>query len=170
MSHPPPLDRDATAVAYARHRRVHEAGDWEGLGALFAEDARYFDPFFGWHEGQPAIAAFLRRSMAGLEGWTFPIQWHVAGEGRVVVRWLNRLPGRRPDGSPFEFPGMSVITFGPGGAITEQQDLYDRFEALQTVLGARTGAVGRAAGWCWSRVGAILAELSHRAVASSERR
>ncbi len=162
------LSLDATRAAYERHREVHESNDWQQLAALFAEDASYFDVFYGWSHGRPAIADFMRRAMGGLEGWTFPISWQAVAPGRVVVHWHNRLPGRRPDGSYYEFPGMSAITFGPDGEIVEQQDIYDRIATLQVIASSRTGALGRAVAWLWNRVGAAMLSLSHKAVASTE--
>ncbi|HNH96677.1 MAG TPA: nuclear transport factor 2 family protein, partial [Microthrixaceae bacterium] len=58
---------------YARHRALHEAGDWQGLGDLFTDDASYLDSVYGWSHGLPAIRSFLERSMTGLEDWSFPI-------------------------------------------------------------------------------------------------
>lgn len=164
-----PLDHEATVAAYEQHRRAHEASDWQQLVELFADDARYFDVFFGWTEGKEAIGAFMRRTMTGLEGWTFPIRWDVIGQGRVVVHWHNRLPGQRPDGTPYEFPGLSAITFGPDGKIVEQKDIYDRVAALQVIMSARTGALGRAVAWGWRKVAGGMVSLSHRAITKSER-
>lgn len=166
---PETLDREATAAAYALHHAAHEAHDWQRLVDLFAEDARYHDPFYGWTEGKAAIAAFMQRTMTGLDGWTFPIAWHVVGDGRVVVHWHNRLPGARPDGAPYEFPGVSMLTFGPDGKVVEQRDLYDRLSAVQVILSARTGAVGRAVAWAWRGAAARLLDLSHRAITMTER-
>src|SRR5690606_38570687 len=55
---------------YARHRALHEAGDWQGLGDLFTDDASYLDSVYGWSHGLPAIRSFLERSMTGLEDWS----------------------------------------------------------------------------------------------------
>jgi hypothetical protein len=152
-SQPHPLSHDATAAAYSDHlvARGNYSGAWDSLADRFAEDASYYDVFYGWMYGRDAIRDFLKRSMKGIEDWSFPVQWQVVGEGRVVTHWLNRLPGRRPDGTYHEFPGMSAITYGPDGLIRQQIDIYDGIAAIRTVLGARLGFVGRAAdamfGW-----------------------
>lgn len=160
---------EATAAAYARHRAVHESREWSSFAPLYAEQARYYDPFYGWMEGRQAIDEFFERSLSGLEDWSFPMRWHVVGEGRVVAHWLNRLPGQRPDGSPYEFPGYSIIHFGADGLIVEQQDCYDRFTALRVIAAARTGALGRAVGWGWDLVANGVLRLAHRAVVRTER-
>jgi ketosteroid isomerase-like protein len=151
----PTLSRDATAAAFERHRVAHDQSDaaWESIVDLFAEDATYFDAFYGEFKGRDAIRAFLRRVMAGLEDWRFPVVWHVVGEGRVVVHLQNRLPGRRPGGTFYEFPSVSLITYGADGLITRQVDLYDTMAAVRTLVEAKTGPVGRAATalFDWSR-------------------
>jgi len=165
---PETLSPERTAAAYARHRQAHEARDWDAIAELFAVDGRYCDGFFGWIEGREAIAAFLHRSMAGLEGWSFPISWELVGAGRVVVHWHNQLPGRRPDGSAYAVPGVSMIRYGSDGLIVEQRDLYDRLATVQAIASARTGALGRALAWSWRQVSTRALELSHKLVTLSE--
>ena len=53
---------------YARHRALHEAGDWQGLGDLFTDDASYLDSVYGWSHGLPTIRSFLERSLTGGTG------------------------------------------------------------------------------------------------------
>lgn len=142
------LSVDRTRTAYQRHRAIHEAAcrqeaSWARLADLFADDATYQDPFFGRIEGRDAIRAFLERSMSGLEDWTFPILWVAVDEGRVVTHWLNRLPGRRRDGTFFEFPGMSAIAFDDEGRIVSQMDLYDRVTALRVISEAKVPGLAR---------------------------
>lgn len=93
------LDRDSTAAACARHCQLHEACDREGLGALFAEDARHFDPFFGWHEGQTAIAAFLTLTHDALV-----IRF---GPARVRVPY-DRIRAVEPSSNPLSSPALSL--------------------------------------------------------------
>jgi len=139
------LSREATAAAFEKHlvARGNYAGSWEALADLFAEDATYRDVFYGEMKGREAIRTFLRKSMEGLEDWSFPVQWTLVGEGRVVVHWLNRLPGMRPDGTFYEFPGVSCITYGPDARIIRQIDLYDGMAAIKVVIEAKSGIVGR---------------------------
>jgi hypothetical protein len=94
-------------------------------------------------KGRETIRTWLRTSMEGIEDWSYPVLWTLVGEGRVVVHWLNRLPGKRPDGTFYEFPGVSCITFGPDGKIVRQVDLYDSKDALKVVVEAKSGVFGR---------------------------
>ena len=163
-----PLSLEQTREAFARHRAVHEARDWANFPALFAEHARYHDPFYGWIEGREGIARFIETSMAGLEEWVLPIHWQVAEAGRVVIHWSNRLPGRRPDGSPYEFPGVSAIEYGADGLVVQQRDLYDRFTAVRVIMAARSGAPGRVVGRAWDTLAGGALQLAHRVVARTE--
>jgi hypothetical protein len=114
-------------AVYARHRELHEAADWEGLGDLFTEDASYLDSVYGWQHGLPTIRKFLADSMRGLDDWGFPILAvaYDTDSGTILNHWMNRLPGTRPDGTFYDVPGASVITYAGDGKISRQMDLFD---------------------------------------------
>jgi hypothetical protein len=158
---PHPMSVDETAAAYASHlvARGEYTGAWDSLADRFAEDATYYDVFYGWMYGREAIREFLRRAMKGIEHWSFPVQWQVVSEGRVIAHWMNRLPGRRPDGSHYEFPGMSAITYGPDGLIRQQMDIYDGISAIQVIFAAKLGFVGRALRFLFGWIGPLAREF-----------
>jgi len=165
----PRLSREATAAAFQKHHLAkNDSRAWETMAELFADDAQYSDVFYGQMQGKEAIRKFLRESMKGLEDWTFPVQWTAIDEGRVVVHWLNRLPQRRPDGSHYEFPGFSIMTYDTAGKITSQMDFYDRLEALQVVTAAKSGALGRAIGQTYMFLAPIARQLLDVAHALAE--
>ena len=154
------LSVEATAAAHERHlvAKGNYTGAWESLADNFAEDATYYDVFYGWMYGREAIRKFLRDSMKGIEDWSFPVQWSVVGEGRVVVHWLNRLPGARPDGTFYEFPGTSSITYDDQGKIVQQLDLYDGISAIKIVTEAKLGFVARGARRLFGWIGPLARE------------
>ena len=121
---------EALEEAYARHVGYREAGDWQGLADCFAEDARYFDPIFGWHRGREAIRSFLERAMSGLADRTFRDVWHVADGNRLVIYWRCDA-----DDDAFEaddadlYHGTSALLYAGDGRWAEQVDLYDREQA-----------------------------------------
>jgi len=118
---------DELRACYARHRRLHEAADWVGLADLFTDDASYLDSVYGWSHGRTEIRSFLAESMQGLDGWSFPIH-SVAYDpttSRILNHWSNRLPGTRPDGTFYEVPGASVLTYSGDGLLSCQMDLFD---------------------------------------------
>lgn len=131
----PRLDERSLTEAYARHRALHEAADWVGLAELFADDASYLDSVYGWSHGRDTIRTFLEDSMRGLEGWSFPIHAVAvdAEHATVLNHWTNRLPGSRPDGSSYDVPGASVITYDADALITRQMDLFDTGRMMRVI-------------------------------------
>jgi hypothetical protein len=117
----------------ATHDRFLETRDaierlerpWADLAAFFTREAYYVDPVWGRVDGNEAICRFLDESMRGLEGWTFPTQWTLVGEDRLVSCWMNRLPGQRGDGSYYEAPGISTFEYAGDGRFASSYDLLN---------------------------------------------
>ena len=123
MPHP----RDEVDAAVARYLEVRERmdrgeGAWTDMAALFTDDATYIDPAWGRVDGIEAITEFLRDSMAGLEDWTFPIEWVAVDGDHVVVKWRQVLPGQRADGSAYENSGVSLLTYAGNGRFSRSED------------------------------------------------
>ena len=67
-----------------------------------------------------------RDMLVGWEGWTFPYLGVYTGtDNNLVTHWMNRGPGRRPDGGYYETPGISFITLDAEARICRQFDLFD---------------------------------------------
>jgi ketosteroid isomerase-like protein len=67
-----------------------------------------------------------RDMQKGWEGWTFPYEdVYVGKDNRVITHWLNRGPGTKPDGSYYQTPGLSFLTFNASGKIERQFDMFD---------------------------------------------
>jgi len=98
---------------------------WDALADLFTEDATYIDPAWGRFEGRKSIRQFLRDSMQGLEDWKFPTDWCVIEGKRVVSKFRNQLPGRRPDGTSYEVPGVSVLEYAGDGKFSFEEDIIN---------------------------------------------
>lgn len=113
--------------AYVATRRRVEARElpWDALADYFTEDAVFIDPAWGRVEGIDEIRTFLSESMAGLEDWDFPHQWTMIDGDRLIARWLNRLPGSRPDGSRYEAPGYSLMIYAGNGKFSYEEDLLN---------------------------------------------
>ena len=117
----------ATHERYVATRDHIEAGrlGWDALADFFTEDATFIDPAWGRVEGLAEIRKFLVESMAGLEDWRFPHQWHAIEGGRLVTHWFNRLPGQRADGSFYEAPGVSIFEYAGNGRFSFEMDLLN---------------------------------------------
>ena len=127
MSTYPEQEIRATYERYVQTRDRVDAGElsWDALAAFFTEDAVFIDPAWGRVEGLPAIRKFLMASMAGLENWSFPHQWTMVEGNRLVTMWMNRLSGRRPDGSSYEAPGVSILEYAGNGKFSFELDLLN---------------------------------------------
>lgn len=66
------------------------------------------------------------RDMEGWEGWSFPyLGVYVGDDDDVITHWMNRGPGRRPNGDHYQTPGVSMIHYDADGRIDRQLDLFD---------------------------------------------
>ncbi|MBA6411530.1 nuclear transport factor 2 family protein [Parahaliea sp. F7430] len=71
-------------------------------------------------------ATHYGRDMEGWEGWSFPYEGVYTGtDNRLITHWLNRGPGKRPDGSHYQTPGLSFITLNSEARIVRQFDMFD---------------------------------------------
>ncbi len=133
---------------YLETRRRAERGEagWDALAEFFTEDAVFVDPAWGRVDGRDAIVRFLRESMAGLEGWTFPQDWQMVEGDRLVTCWRNRLPGSRPDGSFYEAIGISILSYAGGGRFSREEDLLNMAHVIELIQesGWKPGAGFRA--------------------------
>src|SRR4051794_6553088 len=126
---------EAAVAAYVAVRERMDAGDggWEDMAAPFTHDATYVDPAWGLIEGNDAIRAFMQESMAGLEDWLFPIEWIAIDGDHVVVKWIQRLPGRRADGSHYDNSGVSLLTYAGGGRFSRSEDHLNMLHVYEVI-------------------------------------
>ena len=108
-------------------RTKADAGEvgWDALADMFTEDATFIDPGWGRFEGREAIRQFLQDSMRGLEDWKFPHQWTAIDGNHVIVKFLNRLPGRRADSTYYEVPGISTLEYAGDGKFSFEEDIIN---------------------------------------------
>ena len=108
-----------------REKALSGKGGWDALADMFTEDGTYIDAAWGRSVGRENIRKFLHDSMQGLDDWSFPIEWTMIEGNRVVLKFYNRLPGRRPDGTFYEVPGISVLEYAGNGKLSLEHDIYD---------------------------------------------
>jgi hypothetical protein len=125
--------REAYERLVATRERV-EKGEvpWSALcDEFFTEDIVFIDPAWGRNTGRRAVADFMDKSMVGLEDWTFPEQWTMVDGDRVVSFWWNRLPGTRPDGRPYQAPGVSILHYAGDGRFSYELDILNMAEVFE---------------------------------------
>ena len=52
---------------------------------------------------------------------------------RLVTRWMNRLPGRRADGSYYEAPGVSILYYAGHGRFRYEEDLLNMVHVAEVI-------------------------------------
>ncbi len=117
----------------AAHQEASRTDDWLFfVDELYAQNCVYTCEYAGVMEvvanGIDEIKAthYGRDMQVGWEGWTFPYDGvYVGSENNLVTHWWNRGPGKRPDGSYFQTPGISFITLNEDARICRQFDMFD---------------------------------------------
>ena len=99
----------------------------------------YIDPAWGRIEGREAIREFFVKSMAGLtgHGWSTPENWTMAEGHRLVSQW-DQILGRKPDGTAWRVPGLSILYYAGDGLFCYSHDMLNMTHIGQTM---------RAMGW-----------------------
>ncbi len=143
---------DRTEEARAAYRRFVELREQVQAGTTswstiaeqcFTPDVVFVDPAWGRTEGRDAVAAFMDESMAGLDDWTFPEEWTMVDGDRVVTFWWNRLPGNRPDGSPNQAPGVSILHYAGDGRFDHEVDILNMAEVMELITQSGWRPTGR---------------------------
>ena len=106
---------------------------WDALAEFFTEAATFIDPAWGRVEGIENIKRFLAESMAGLEDWSFPRQFTAVDGDRLISGWQNRLPGQRPDGSPYQALGISVLVYAGDGKFSSEEDILNMAHVTELI-------------------------------------
>jgi ketosteroid isomerase-like protein len=130
-----PHARDEVEAVVARYVDVREridAGElpWGALAQFFTDDCVYIDPAWGRVEGIEEVSAFFEDSMRGLEHWDFPIEFAAIDGDNVVVKWVQLLPGTRPDGTRYQQSGSSTMVYAGDGKFRYQDDLLNMVHVL----------------------------------------
>jgi limonene-1,2-epoxide hydrolase len=130
---------EEVAAAAARYRELREAihrgeADWPVLADLFTDDAVYIDPAWGRIQGRDEIRSFMVESMTGLEDWEFPIEFIAIDGDQVVVKWIQVLPGTKPDGGQWTQSGCSTLLYAGDGRFSYEEDLLNMAHVLEDIV------------------------------------
>jgi ketosteroid isomerase-like protein len=134
MAHPR-AEIEAAVERYLEIRAAAEEGrgGWDDLDEMFTDDATFIDPAWGRVTGIEDLREFWRDSMAGLDDWRFPHEWAAIDGDRVVLSWWNRLPGQREDGSHYQVPGVSLMTYAGDGRFSYEEDIMNMVHLFEVI-------------------------------------
>lgn len=115
------------------HSEAEQRNEWTFfVDEMYATDCVYICEYAGTllvkADGIDEIKAthYGRDMLHGWEGWTFPyMDVYVGSDNRLITHWMNRGPEKKDDGSYFETPGVSFLTFNDEGKICHQLDVFD---------------------------------------------
>lgn len=98
--------------------------DWEGWANLFADDATYFDHFYGTFTGPDEITAFLEGTMGAAPQVYTVLLWYVIDGDRVAYKVLNRADNPEPGRPPIDFPSYQFIQYAGAGKWRSEEDVW----------------------------------------------
>lgn len=114
------------------HGEATRRDDWTWfVDELYTDDCSYICEYGGIMfveaKGREEVKAthYGRDMRRGWEGWTFPYEGFAVNGEQAITHWLNRGPGKRPDGSHFQTHGISFLTYAGNGKFSRQYDLFD---------------------------------------------
>lgn len=118
--------------------KANDMGDWAWLAdEFYTPDAEYICEYAGTMlvhaKGREDIRQthYGRDMQRGWEGWSFPYEAFTVRGNQIITRWYNRGPGKRADGSYFQTPGVSFITYAGDGKFSHQFDMFDLAHQLR---------------------------------------
>jgi hypothetical protein len=112
--------------------------DWQSWANLFTPDVVYTDYFWGEIRGRNEVSVWIDAVMAGVPEIYTVLDWYAIDDDRVVFHCQNRRDNPHSEGPGYwDFPGLSVLTYGGDGQWSAEEDFWD-------VKGARTTSVAYA--------------------------
>ena len=116
-----------------RTRIEREGTDWGELADCFTEDAVWSDCAYGRVEGRENIAEMLRTAMAGID-FENPIDFYAIDDPRVLIKWRQVLPGRKPDGGRWEQSAVTVLIYAGGGLFRYEEDIMNVAHCVEDII------------------------------------
>ncbi len=98
----------------------------------------FIDPAWGRVEGiEEMKATVFGDAMVGLEEWKFPVDFYAIDGDTVVIKWSQQLPGRRPNGRPWEQSGVSTLVYAGNGKFSYEEDLLNMVHVFEDMRASK---------------------------------
>jgi hypothetical protein len=98
--------------------------DWASWSQLFADDAVYFDHFYGRFHGPAEIKKFLESTMGFAPHVYSPLEWYNLDGNRIIYKVWNRADNPDPAGPPAQFPSLQIIEYAGDGKWSSEEDWW----------------------------------------------
>jgi hypothetical protein len=98
--------------------------DWASWSQLFADDAVYFDHFYGRFRGPAEIKKFLESTMGFAPHVYSPLEWYNLDGNRIIYKVWNRADNPDPSGPPAQFPSLQIIEYAGDGKWSSEEDWW----------------------------------------------
>ena len=141
MSHP----RNEVEAAYHRFIATGDSGDWNAWADLHSEDGVWVEHHLGLFEGREAIRKAIVDVMKPVPMMTFPVEWHLIDDDRVVFYPWQVFPDPKGGSEVYRFGCVTILEYAGEGLWSRQEDLYNPSEAQQLIK-SWIGAGGKLAG------------------------
>ncbi len=112
--------------------RVGPVGeDWVAQSLLYTPDVDYVDHFYGPMTRDRFAAWCVELMTVQFPELYTAYQWHVVDGNQVVALAQNRRDNPDPDGPAyFDFPSVSIFTYGGSGLWSAERDYWSLAEAV----------------------------------------
>jgi hypothetical protein len=108
--------------------------DWVGWVDCFTPEVEYVERQFGTMHGRDAVREWITTLMAASADVHAVLNWYIVAGDRVVFDMWNRYHHPDHAGSPIDFAGLTVLTYGGNGLFKREEDYWD-------VTGSKTAYV-----------------------------
>ena len=106
------FSRAEVEQAFQHHDALTRRFAYHEAAQLYLEDGWAGNTVFGVFHGRAGIEEFFRHNPSDLG---YDVDWVVIEGARVVNRWRHWLPGRRSDGTRYDFVGIAERIYAGDG-------------------------------------------------------
>ena len=120
---------DEVEAAFHQYVERGKANDWSAWADQFTDDAEYVEHEMGIFHGREAIREWITTTMGSVSGMSFPVEWYLIDDDRVVMYCWNifdPLPGMTGE---YKFAVVVILRYAGSGQWSLEEDVYNAKEA-----------------------------------------
>jgi hypothetical protein len=124
--------REEVLAAQEEYREACRVGDWDAAILHFTEDVVTGNNVRGLYHGRAGAREWIAASpwiRLSPTNWGYALVWEAVdvetAEPRLLTKWKHWLPEHRPDGSPYEFEGITEKLYAGDGQFSFNYSVLD---------------------------------------------